>query len=288
MDAQAQEIRKTIDGISARFKPIVDDGSDISMDTADIDYPEGQAPQDAMKHPYQLHGVATRRDVVYLLHPDIFSNDPGAKQWWRVQYDTEGSNPVIMCDRITQQEVIERATSESASALLIYANEAATSVEPISASKPLEDFVKKDNLNFHEELQAANTANWNSFGDSYSDLANNGWENVPTDPDYDDWHNLSASQYHNRNRNDSNLSSTTLTPNTEVGDDSPGVREMIEVNGGMDALAGLSTSSSTTEVMDVDTSQQAQGRVNFSDATMNDAPDEPRVQHIEVTEKKGG
>lgn len=281
-----------MDSISGRFKPLIDDGTDIVMDTTDIVYPEGQSPQDAMHHPYQLYGVATRRDVVYLLHPDIKSNEPGAKQWWRMQYDTESTNPTIMRDCLTLQDVIERATSESASVLLIYANKAATSVEPLPLSKPLEDFVKKDKLNFLEELQKSATV-WEGY-DDYENTAQANWDKNPQDQDYD-WGSMSASQFHSRDRNDSNMSSTTLTPNTEVGDDSPGVREMVEVNGGMDALTGLSRSASSvtigreSEAMDVDGAKPL-GKVNFTDVDMSidDAADEPRTQHIEVIEKKGG
>lgn len=290
LDEQAQEARSTINSISGRFKPPIDDGTDTALEVEDIKYPEGQSPQDAMEHPYQLYGVATRRDVIYLLHPDIKSDVPGAKQWWRMQYDTESSNPTVMRDRLTLEDVIERATTESASALLIYANEAATSVDPLPLAKPLEDFVRKDKLNFFEELQK-NATGWESFGD-YGVVPQGGWDKNP--PDYEnDWNNMSASEFHGHERNDSNMSSATLTPNTEVGDDEPGVQEMVEVNGGMDALTGLSSSASSVtvgrdeEAMDVD-GAKSQAKVSFSDVDMADVSEEPRTQHIEVAEKKGG
>ncbi|KAH7357474.1 hypothetical protein BKA66DRAFT_473340 [Pyrenochaeta sp. MPI-SDFR-AT-0127] len=292
LDGQTQDVRKMMDSIAGRFKPPIDDGTDTAMDTTTIEYPEGQSPQDAMQHPYQLYGVATRRDVVYLLHPDIKSNEPGAKQWWRMQYDTESANPTIMRDCLTLQDVIERATSESASVLLIYANEAATSVEPLPLPKPLEDFVKKDKLNFLEELQKS-ASGWEDYSD-YGNTVQGDWEKNPADHDYD-WGNMSATQFHSRDRNDSNMSSTTLTPNTEVGDDSPGLREMVEVNGGIDAFTGLSRSASSVtigrdgESMDVD-GAKSQGIVSFTDVNMDidDVVEEPRTQHIEVVEKKGG
>ena len=290
LDEQAAEVRKTLDGISGRFKPAVDDGAETATDTTTAGFPEGQSPRDAMNHAYQLYGVATRRDVVYLIHPDITSNDPGAKQWWRMQYDTESANPVIMRDRLSQEEVIERATSESASALLIYANEAATSVEPLPLSKPLEDFVKKDKLNFLAELQknAAGTG-WEDF-DNYGNTPLGGWDKDPPTYDYD-WGNMSAKEFHGHDRNDSNMSSTTLTPNTEVGDDSVGVREMVEVNGGMDAFTGLSRSASSVTVgadsMDVD-GAKSQGAASIRDVKMEDAQEDMATQHIEVAEKKGG
>ncbi|KAJ4367190.1 hypothetical protein N0V83_007720 [Neocucurbitaria cava] len=319
LDEQTAQIQKKIDGISRRFKPAVDDGADILIDTTDITYPEGQSPEDAMHHPYRLYGVATRHDVVYLLHPDITSNSSGAKQWWRMQYDTESSNPIIRRDRLCLQEVIERATSESASALLIYANDAATSVDPLPLSKELEEFVKKDKLAFLEELQkgatatAGATSGWENYYDGgYGNIARGGWDKE-SDPDgtiagsappsYDDyeWGTMSAKQFHDshRERSDETMSSTTLTPNTEVGDDDGrGVKQMVEVNGGMDAFSGLASSTAssvtvggddTAEAMDVD-------GASFMNVDMHipEVRDDMDTQHIEVAtplepvEKKGG
>ncbi len=264
--------------------------------TETIDYPEGQHPQDAMHHPYHLYGVATRRDVIYLLHPDIHSNDPGAKQWWRMQYDTESSNPVIMRDRLTFQDVIERATSESASALLVYANTAATSAEPVPLSKALEDFVKKDKLNFLGELQ--NAAAWDDYGD-YGNAVQSDWDiDHSKDVDYD-WTNMTSSEFPRHDRNDSNISSTTLTPNTEL-DEADGVREMIEVNGGMDALTGMSRSASTvtigrddSDIMDLDERGHLVGEPMKLESERNDMEvqeikEESRTIQPEMLEKKGG
>jgi hypothetical protein len=140
LDQQTKQVRETLDGISARFKPVVDDGAETLVDLTNTEYPEGQSPQDAMHCPYHLHGVATHLGVVYLLHPDSNPNTTGAQQWWRVQYETESSSPTIRRDRLTQQEVLERAATESASALLIYAHKDALSVPPEPLSKSLEDF----------------------------------------------------------------------------------------------------------------------------------------------------
>ena len=279
--------------ISSRFKPLIDDGAE-SMDTAEsIDYPEGQHPRDAMHHPYQLYGVATRRDVVYLLHPDASSNDPGAKQWWRMQYDTESSNPTIMRDRLSFQDVIKRAISESASALLVYANATATSAQPLPLSAPLEDFVNKDKLIFLEELQQTNSV-WEDYEDDYGNSAQGGWDKDRSAIDYD-WSNMNPSEFHRHDRNDSNISSTTLTPNTEL-DDTEGVREMIEVNGGMDALTGISRSASTVTIgrdsdgMDLDTaSSPVKATFEDVDLKMGDVREtESQTQHFDGGERKGG
>jgi hypothetical protein len=256
--------------------------------TEPIEYPEGQGPEDAMRHPYYLHGVATRRDVVYLLHPDVESNIPGAKQWWRMQYDSESANPTIRRDKLSLDEVIERATTESASALLVYANEAATSVDPLlSLPQPLQDFVKKDNLIFMEELQKT-VADWDN---DYGDEATGRWDDPPPDTEWkggSGWSpDLSVNkQFDTRDRTNSNMSSATLTPNTEIEDDAPGADR------GRDAVRRTSSASSETvgrsdDVMDID-GAKAQAKVSFSDVDMADVQEEPRMEHVEIAEKKGG
>lgn len=306
LDLQAKDIQKAMQEVSSHFKPLIDDGADILTNPDRIIYPEGQSPQDAMKYPYRLCGVATRRDVVYLLHPDIKSNIMNAKQWWRMQYDTESSNPLIRRDTQTLQEVLERATSESASVLLVYANEAAMSAVPASLSKPLEEFVKKDKLAFLEELQK-NATSWDSYEDEYSNVAQGGWDKDSIDPsDFDsshDWKDISAQRYH-QNQNSTthleNMSSATLTPNTEMeGMDEeaqrgPHMQEMIEVNGGMDAMMGLSSETLPTESMEIDDDIHMHDKVEKSESQPLERMDgivteSPLVEHVEVlsVEKKG-
>ncbi|XP_014550761.1 hypothetical protein COCVIDRAFT_114639 [Bipolaris victoriae FI3] len=324
LEKQTEHTKNMIVGISGRFKPRVDDGAtdDDTGDATDgaagravaesvepvkIDFPEGQTPEDAMHYPYHLHGVATRRDVVYVRHPDIQSDVPGAMQWWRMQYDSESSNPIIRRDRLTLQEVIERATTESASALLVYANDDAMSVEPIPLAKPLLDFVKRDNLNFLEELQK-NATGWEGYND-YDNAGQTSWDNSTvrwdkppvgdwvedTFPaDNNEWSQISTKELHNRARNDSNMSSATLTPNTEVGDDNDASGAATQPNLARPAVSQLSNASSETvgrsdDAMDVDT-QKLQNKVSFSDVDMPDAMDEVDARHgkgVEET-KKGG
>jgi hypothetical protein len=325
LEEQTEQAQKAIAGISGRFKPRVDDSNDTAATTTDdnamdtttettenvandtseptnIEYPEGQSPEDAMNRPYQLWGVATRRDVVYIRHPDITSNTPNATQWWRMQYDSESSNPLIRRDRLSMSEVIERATTESASALLVYANADATTADPLPLPKPLEDFAKKDNLNFLRELQESATG-WESYGGDYGNVAQGGWDdsmNTTSNPSFDNadgdngWSEISAKEFSSRRpRNDSNMSSATLTPNTEIeDDDATETQEMGRVEDRVGA-GGMSSASSETvgrgdDTMDVD-GDKLQSQVRFSDVEMEDAQDdEPRTQHIEISEKKGG
>ncbi|CBY01009.1 predicted protein [Plenodomus lingam JN3] len=295
LEEQAQQIQKTRDSICARFKPIIDDGADIVMDATATDFPEGQSPQDAMHRPYKLWGVATRRDVVYLLHPDITSDVPDAQQWWRMQYDTESVSPVIMRDRLSLQDVLERATTESATVLLVYANEAATTSEPAPLSKPLLEFVKKDNLNFLEELQKTSKG-WETYGEDYSATAGD-WDKDALPPDYgsqeykdDDWNNMSAREFHSHGHGhgvgvgvDDNMSSATLTPNTEVeeADGKPemdtGVvmREMVEVGAEGDREFKRRRESSET----IGEERGERARETRGDVEMRDG---------EVEQRKGG
>lgn len=235
-----------------------------------------------MHHPYQLCGVATRGDVTYLLHPDTTSSVPGAKQWWRIQYDSESGSANIIRDRVDLQQVLERATSEAASVLLIYANESATSEPLIPLSKALEDFVKKDKLCFLEELQKNHDLSGAGVWSDYGDEVRGEWDKDTGPPEYNhDWANISAKQYHEKSgQQGSALSSATLTPNTEL-DGESGVREMVEVNGGMDALTGLHS-----DAMEVD--PQSQSRDTQMVDVKEVPADEPKAQHIEFAEKKGG
>ncbi|KAI4918611.1 hypothetical protein J4E90_002997 [Alternaria incomplexa] len=319
LEEQTEQAQKAILGISERFKPRVDGSADEAattdghtMDTTtemtekveekapepvEIVYPEGQAPEDAMKRPYQLWGVATRRDVVYVRHPDIKSDIPNATQWWRMQYDSESANPVIRRDPLSLQEVIERATTEAGSALLVYANEDATAAEPLPLPKPLQDFAKRDNLNFLHELQE-NATGWEGYGD-YGNTATGGWDNT-NPPAFEDngWSEISAKEFNSssRPRNDSNMSSATLTPNTEIDDDAPVTQEMVETNRSGGAGTMSSASSETVgrgdDLMDIDAGvhEKMQSQVRFSDVDMEDvdSQDRARVQRVDVLEKKGG
>lgn len=307
LDQQNKEIREILGGISNRFKPIVDDGVENSKDITTAKIPEGQSPQDAMKTPYRLYGVATRRDVVYLLHP-VPESDPPTKQWWRVQYDAESASPTILRNAVSLSEVLERATTESASALLIYANDDALSVEPLPLSKPLEDFVKKDNFAFMEELQTARTADWGyNVPTPQNDWDGNG---NPAAWNDDEWGNNGTRDFRNE--------SETLTPNTEV--ESVEVQEIVAIdwdNVTLEEAEQGAEAGKGVEAMDVDAGSgvgageavKPVGKVSFKeDVEMmdgsastsagtgtitggnanGDEKDDVTVQHIEVLEKKGG
>lgn len=196
---------------------------------------------------------------------------------------------------------------------MVYANEAATSPVPIPLSEPLQQFVKDDNVRFLEELQVIEP-----IGEWNNEPTTNSWPRDKTSehpPTYaDDWafyggtSTISAfgnqfqghtnKGYTEQKSGDSEMSSTTLTPNTDIEDDGIGGTEMQEVNGGISAWAGgMSSASSDTvggEPMDVVKESQSQQTVNMREVEMVDVDltgerrEEPRVEHIEHLEKKDG
>ena len=283
LDEQSQTIQKTLNSISDRFKPPIDDG--VESDAPVNDYPPGQRGQDATKHPYHLCGVSTRRDVIYLLHPDPKPDaadadvNADAKQWWRVQYDSESTSPNIIRDRVDQQQVLERATSEAASVLLVYANEAATSEKPLPLSKPLEDFVKKDNFNFLEELQKSHQG-WEDY-DNEPSVVQGDWDKDP--PGYNhDWANMSAREFHKPHQ-DSCMSSATLTPNTDVDVDVDGdteVREIVDI-----AASSMSSNASTATIADDTPSSATVGESMELDSQPRDTE---MVDMVDIKEVSSG
>ena len=116
--------------------------------------------------------------------------------------------------------------------------------------------------------------------------------------DENGWSEISAKEFSSntggRPRDDSNMSSATLTPNTEIEDDEQ-QQQMVEM--GAAGATNMSNASSETvgrgdDARDLDgESQKLQSQVRFSDVDMEDVggrDDGLRTQHIEVSEKKGG
>ncbi|KAF2115070.1 hypothetical protein BDV96DRAFT_687792 [Lophiotrema nucula] len=324
LDEEKTKIRKTLSTISDNFKAPIDDSTDSFMNTAqtDITTANGTSHERPLTHPYKLRGVSTRSGVFYILHPDTTSNISGAEQWWRMEYSTATSEAYIFREKVTLAQVLEKASSESNKALLVYANEEALSTRNGQSDTPglLRQFIKQDNLKFLEELQSDYPgldnvfdpdANIKPLGDwdvdeppTYADdYAHHGGTSVfgnqwTADPSYGD---ISARDFHEQNSRSSDLSSATLTPNTEPDDEvlPDSGTEMREINGGIAAWAGgASDASSDTvggEAMDV---VDSQATINPRDIEMKDidlsdppADRETTVSHIELVDsetKKGG
>jgi hypothetical protein len=234
-------------------------------------------------------------------------------QWWHIKYTYEGDDASITRTPVTLDEVLVRARSDSGRVLVVYANHAATSALPVPLSTPLDDFVRKDNVSFSQDLRRreeewtdynpedGTTINGNWMNDDDHN-ATDDWNNPPSYPGgYNDgynWESMSAKKFHEQ---DSGVSSTTLTPNTEV-DDGVGMVEMQEVNGGIAdwARSGLSNASSDVlgsgELMEVsdnmqpklETADNKDVEMGNADADAGRAKTNPKVEHIEMIEKKGG
>ncbi|ORY16180.1 hypothetical protein BCR34DRAFT_611754 [Clohesyomyces aquaticus] len=328
LEEEKNKIRETLDGISSRFKGPIDDGTDSTTEANIVNSVEDTPLEEPLTSSYKLQGVSTRPGVYYLLHPDIKSDVPGAKQWWRMEYNTATTEAYIFRERVTLAQVLEKASSEHSSALLVYANEAAMSVTPAEVPPALGAFVKQDNLRFLEELQSdfegaaggiQQEGDWDNdkmnIADDYAHYG--GSSNIGGSSNMSVFGNqfgpvnnfdtMSASQFHALNekapgRDDEEMSSTTLTPNTEVGDDAAAM-EMREIDGGMGAWVDCSNASSETvgrDSMDVGGIQQQPQTVNMRDVEMGgtgasqqmdvDAEERPSVRHIESleAERKGG
>ncbi|KAF2652342.1 hypothetical protein K491DRAFT_695661 [Lophiostoma macrostomum CBS 122681] len=384
LEEQKKKAQELVDNISSRFRPRFDDDKDVQQNGLDSrDGGQNTVESDNTNppallehtHAYRLCGVSTRRGVYYLLDPDEKSDASMYKQWWRIEFSTATSDTYIFRERASLSDVLDKASSEHSSALLVYANDSALNTPTIPLSEPLQDFVNKDNAKFEEELQGG----W-SYGSDSNVEPLGGWNEVnaysDNPPNYaDDWahyggsstslpekdgsandtksyntssldtvfgtggvkiakrvqepHYSEFNDVHNHNNEmnkrgdhdipDSAMSSTTLTPNTEIEDEgvdlggdgqahatgtqgqsdsaSASARqkpmEMQEVNGGVAAWAGL-TEAPGGEAMEVEVQSgdgESRQTINMRDVEMVDVDlgDGRRVAHIENVEaKKGG
>jgi hypothetical protein len=300
LDEEKRKIQGAFDSVSSQFKAPVYDDVKLEPDESSKEnenLPTQPSPQKP-EYAYKLCGVSTRPGVVYLVDPLIATTD---KNWWRIEYSTATSEAYIFCEQLDLSKVVERASTENSSALLVYANEAATSIPPVPLTKPLKDFVDQDNVRFMEELQS-------SFGDYNMDSNDNQvaeiyhpsqpWKQVTDNSTYStNWVDQARAQvgYHGQS---SGQSSTTLTPNTDMEDEAISM-EMQEVNSRMDPVGGwtsaISNASSETmsgEAMDLVDSQPLQTvnprDVEMRDVDLTDGDNEPTTQHIETLERKGG
>lgn len=299
LDAQKSKIYEALEQMTKDFKMPLDSTSQTTMENLeDGSDAESSKPLPFQTRPYKLCGVSTFPNVYYVKHPDANSKD----DWWRLEYSTATSDVYILRERLNEISVLEKAKSEHRSALLVYANEEALNERPALLPEALSSFLKEDNQAFEKELDGSY-----DYQDADQGLKVIGdWDQGP--PDYqdptldpfaqDDWDHVSAKEL-NEQMNMTAASSATLTPNTND-------YESNEYNGGIDSWAGISNASSDTvggEVMDTGIEQgQSQmqqqkaphGTVSLRDVEMldvdlTDTQDQrPKVQHIEMVEKKGG
>ncbi|KAF2261084.1 hypothetical protein CC78DRAFT_535976 [Lojkania enalia] len=316
LEEEKKKACEMFDNVSGLFKTPIDDGSGSATDmSGDDDAKAAVVPlQLSPSHPYKLRGIATTPNTLYIIDPAI-KDGPDASdtlEWWSIDYTTDSTEAYIFKQRITLAEVLKKANSDNSKALLVYANEKATSALPIPLTESLQEFVKQDNDKFREECANEGPGDFSALGSGKGTTEQIGdWDRAEPPPTYMDdyahyggttvfgneFETMSAKEFREMQTN-SELSSSTLTPNTSVDDETVGM-EMQEVNGGISAWAGTSSSASSETVggepMDVADDQQT---VNPRDIEMGNAgfaggarAADPSVQHIEVLEqdqKKGG
>lgn len=227
-----------------------------------------------------------------MANPEDFKTDP---TWWHVEYKYKADPEDTSIDRnqTTIDKILDEISEIDESATLIYANEAAFAPEMVPLSAELDTFIKRDNMNFQQEVADERVRFAAGWRDRYDENegkevvgdwfhGGDGWDN-PT--------NAHTEQgYH---------SSKTLTPDTDVAppsyqdvlprqdssdevveihlDDEKGVSmEMLEINGGTNVFIDGSNASSETV-----------GR--SEDLQMADANTaESKAEHVEfVQENKG-
>jgi len=116
-------------------------------------------------HKYTLRGVSTVPNTVYVLEKtkpededDMLSTEAKDWQWWKIAFTINEANPVVRT-KVIENEVLKAASTESSSALLVYASESATSYKSQELPPQLRNFVRADNLLFSEELEGASSPN---------------------------------------------------------------------------------------------------------------------------------
>ncbi|KAH8159148.1 hypothetical protein CIB48_g9099 [Xylaria polymorpha] len=159
LDTSAQiknELNSYLDVIRKRLtcqEDEVDNDTYVFRSASDAYRPEYWDP--SIK--YLLRGVATTPEVAYVCVRDVEdSSNPGEitvgkDQWWKVGYVKSDASP-IKSEKVSPDDVLHAAGTESRNPILVYASEAALTQEPIPLSDALRMFVKADNRSFQQEL----------------------------------------------------------------------------------------------------------------------------------------
>ncbi|TGJ83936.1 hypothetical protein E0Z10_g4835 [Xylaria hypoxylon] len=106
---------------------------------------------------YLLRGVATTAEVAYVCVRDVEGSldsgeNPVVKdQWWKIGYVKSDASP-IKSEKVTPDDVLQAAGTESKNPILVYASDVALNKERIPLSDALRMFVKADNRSFQQEL----------------------------------------------------------------------------------------------------------------------------------------
>ncbi|KAK5711894.1 hypothetical protein LTR15_012238 [Elasticomyces elasticus] len=176
------QLDKVIANIDSKLKLLAIEKDKTAASLAEIS--RARLPESGSQsgHRYRLRGVATKPNVTYvlltkdededeempLLEPnngptnntlekDEDTDTPEGTQWWRIQYETNGSSVKISKNKMPGYEVLRAVELEYGSALLVYANDTVNdiSLQDPSLPLPLQEFVDTDNALFQVELEEA-------------------------------------------------------------------------------------------------------------------------------------
>lgn len=109
------------------------------------------------KHKYSLRGVTLSKELAYVCvrgEEDLIEMDETSQpneQWWKIGYSSGDASP-IKTERVSLEDVLHAAGTESKYPILIYASEAAMKANPIPLSDALRMFTRADNRSFQQEL----------------------------------------------------------------------------------------------------------------------------------------
>lgn len=301
LDEQKQKARETLEQISGLFKGPIEEPTyeNSNQSTSSSRKPIGEnrvsyeLPESVEKIPkvrYKLRGVSTQSNVIYVLSPvgpkDSSSGDTptDAPQWWRVEYSYASAQPYITREKFTEKAVLEKASEERNEALLVYATDAAISAPLMPLPKPLEAFVKHDNLAFMEDLQTHEKGNtWEDQPPGYTSTYDPAkydnwaqWNNVSKDGDEHNkrYEDMSGQEWLDSQTD--NVSSNTLTPDTEM-------TEREGATGLVADMAGLNRTGAggIDESQDVEMSDGANSMRVFQDSTTAIFSEGSDTEHIE-------
>lgn len=160
-DPVSKELRALTARISDRLKTY-EEGRDRAQEKLkEISQLYTMASNDPKQPPhekYTLRGVSTGANIVYVLErtrpdeeDDMLSTEAKDWQWWKIQYLSTETKPVVP-KKVTEANVLKAASTDSQSALLVYANDKAISYDSGDLPSPLYNFVRADNLSFSAEL----------------------------------------------------------------------------------------------------------------------------------------
>ena len=117
-------------------------------------------PETSPTNKYTLRGVATLGQTLYVLENtkpeaenDLISLEATEWQWWKLEYVSSDVKPVVTT-KISEEDVLKAARTESRSVLLVYADEAAVNYQSTPLPLQLANFVRADNLSFQGELES--------------------------------------------------------------------------------------------------------------------------------------